>query len=66
MVLSLSFGERYSGSPENKSLDDLTELINSVKNERMPDLVKKTITYIKELDLRKVYSSSIAIYKGDN
>ena len=58
------FSERYSGSPENTSLEDLKELINSVKELKIPELVNKAITYIKELDMRKVYSSSSAIYKG--
>jgi len=58
------FSERYSGSPENTSLEDLKELVNSVKDMRMPELVNKAIIYIKELDMRKIYSSSSAIYKG--
>jgi hypothetical protein len=58
------FSERYSGSPENTSLEDLKELINSVKDMKIPELVNKAINYIKELDMRKVYSSSSAIYKG--
>lgn len=58
------FSERYSGSPENTSLEDLKELINSVRNMRIPELVNKAINYIEGLDLRKVYSSSSAIYKG--
>ncbi len=58
------FSERYSGSPENTSLEDLKELINSVKDMKIPELVNKAIIYIKELDMRKVYSSSSAIYKG--
>ncbi len=58
------FSERYSGSPENTSLEDLKELINSVNDMKMPELVNKAIINVKELNLRKVYSSSSAIYKG--
>ncbi len=59
------FGERYSGSPENTSLEDFKELISSVNNRDMPELIKKASIYVREgLNLLKVYSSSSAIYKG--
>ncbi|RLF92975.1 hypothetical protein DRN52_07170 [Thermococci archaeon] len=58
------FSERYSGSPENTSLEDLKELINSIKDMKMPEIINKAIIYIKGLNLRKVYSSSSAVYRG--
>ena len=64
MVLASVFSERYSGSLENTSLEDLKELINSVKDKRVSGLVNKAITFIKELDMRKIYSSNNTIYKG--
>ena len=58
------FNERYSVSPENTSLEDLKELINSVKETKMPELVNKATNNVEGLNLRKVYSSTSAIYKG--
>lgn len=58
------FSERYSGSPESTSLEDLQELISSVEDMKIPKLINKAVNYIKELDMRKVYSATSAIYKG--
>jgi hypothetical protein len=58
------FSERYSGSPENTSVNDLKELVNSTLFMNEPKIIDRARAYVEKLDLRKVSSSSSAIYKG--